>query len=144
MFTQWLENICLNNLDLVGGKNASLGEMYRNLAKEGIKVPNGFVVTTLGYLEFIKYNNLNDQINQLLEKVYENPSDLITLRRNGLQIRMIIQNGEFPPEIEREILSNYLKLSQMYYDAFGKQQNATDVAIRSSSTAEDLQHASFA
>lgn len=139
---KWLKNIGINDLNLVGGKNASLGEMISNLSSRGINVPNGFAITTLTYIEFIKFNNLENKINELLNDIKND--DLVSLRRNGLEIRSLIQNGDFPEIIENEIINSYVELSMQYLDTFGKPQIATDVAVRSSSTAEDLQDASFA
>ena len=139
---KWLKNIGINDLNLVGGKNASLGEMISNLSSRGINVPNGFAITTLTYIEFIKFNNLENKINELLSDIKND--DLVSLRRNGLEIRSLIQNGDFPEIIENEIINSYVELSMQYLDTFGKPQIATDVAVRSSSTAEDLQDASFA
>lgn len=139
---KWLKNIGINDLNLVGGKNASLGEMISNLSSRGINVPNGFAITTLTYIEFIKFNNLENKINELLNDIKND--DLVSLIRNGLEIRSLIQNGDFPEIIENEIINSYVELSMQYLDTFGKPQIATDVAVRSSSTAEDLQDASFA
>jgi len=130
------------DIDLVGGKNASLGEMIGNLSQRGINVPNGFAITTEAYTEYIRHNNFQDQIVELLNGT--DASDLASLRRNGLKIRMLIQNGHFPEDTEKEILEAYAKLSQTYVDRNNAPQDTTDVAVRSSSTAEDLQDASFA
>ena len=65
MFTNWFSEIGINDIELVGGKNASLGEMYTNLTKKGIQIPNGFVITTTGYAQFIKHNNLEEKINHV-------------------------------------------------------------------------------
>jgi pyruvate,water dikinase len=142
LFIKWLQEIRISDLDLVGGKNASLGEMIGNLSERGINVPNGFAVTTHAFLEFIKHNNFEEKVAELMKEI--EPDNIVSLRRNGLKIRQIIQNGEFPHHIQDIIIANYLSLSQLYNDANGTPQIATDVAVRSSSTAEDLQDASFA
>jgi pyruvate,water dikinase len=139
---RWLKEIGINDLNTVGGKNASLGEMTCNLSSRGINVPNGFAITTNAYTEFIRSNDLERKINTLLNDIKSD--DLVSLRRNGLEIRSLIQNGDFPKSIEDEIINSYTELSMQYLDTFGKPQMATDVAVRSSSTAEDLQDASFA
>jgi len=91
---------------------------------------------------FLEYNNLEKTIKELLEKI--DVKDLVSLRRFGLEIRMNIQNGEYPFNMEENILQSYSNLSQRYKDINGIPQKATDVAVRSSSTAEDLAEASFA
>ena len=142
MFIEWLENIGINDTSLVGGKNASLGEMYKNLSPRGIKVPNGFVVTTEGFAHFIDHNNLRARIQEKLSEIEHH--NLVSLRRTGLEIRMMIQNGDFPEDLEDLITGTYTKLSREYKDVNGGPQSSTDVAVRSSSTAEDLPDASFA
>lgn len=137
---KWLKNIRMTDISLVGGKNASLGEMIGNLP--GISIPDGFAITTAAYIEFIRNNNLEQKIEELISDIKED--DLTSLRRNGLEIRSLIQNGNFPEELENEITANYTVLSMHYLDANNKAQICTDVAVRSSSTAEDLQDASFA
>ena len=138
----WLKNISINYIKIVGGKNASLGEMYNNLSSQGIKVPNAFVLTTKAFTDFINYNNLKDEIETLLTSI--NTDDLVELRRKGLLIRTKISNGKFSEKLTNEIFKNYKKLSNLYFDTAGFKQDFTDVAVRSSSTAEDLPDASFA
>ena len=142
----WLKDIRMSDIELVGGKNASLGEMMGNLSKRGINIPNGFAITTHTFAEFLHHNNLEATIKLLLNEIqiHQTEEDLICLRRNGLQMRSLIQNGAFPAYIEKDIIDNYTCLSGQYKDAFGIPQLVTDVAVRSSSTAEDLQDASFA
>jgi pyruvate,water dikinase len=127
---------------MVGGKNASLGEMYQNLNKYEIKIPNAFVLTSECYQEFIRYNDLEININELLKSIDTN--NLIDLRRKGLNIRTKISEGFIPDKIKKEIIENYKLLSNNYYDSYNNKQDITDVAVRSSSTAEDLPDASFA
>jgi len=142
MFIKWLKDVGIKNISLVGGKNASLGEMIQNLTAKGINIPNGFVVTTNAYSEFLQFNGINKKIKLIVDSIDIN--DLVNLRRNGMKIRMLFQNCEFPPKIENDIFKFYKELSQKYIDSNGEIQMATDVAVRSSSTAEDLQDASFA
>ena len=131
-----LDNVSLKVINIVGGKNASLGEMLQHLKKLKIKVPNGFAITTDGYYDFIKHNNLDKPIRELIENLKEN--DIIELRRTGLTIRQLIRNGVFPEQLKNEIQTKYRELSEIYGQAM------TDVAVRSSATAEDLPDASFA
>ena len=120
----------------VGGKNASLGEMIQNLKPLGIDVPDGFAITVDAYNYFIEYNKLNDSIYEIVGKT--NVDDLVDLRRNGLKVRQLIREGKFPNDMSEAILKAYKDLSLQY----GLE--LTDVAVRSSATAEDLPDASFA
>jgi len=128
--------IRLKNLPQVGGKNASLGEMYNNLVKKGINIPNGFCTTVTAFKVFIEYNNLQKPIKTLLAKL--NKNNLSNLKQTGQEIRKMILNGKFPVDIEQEIVLAYQDLAKQY-----KTKNV-DVAVRSSATAEDLPTASFA
>ncbi len=135
-FLKWLHEVQLSDLPTVGGKNASLGEMIQNLAKLGVKVPGGFVVTVASYEAFIAHNVLDQKIRDIVAKL--DHDDLESIRRTGLAVRTLVKNGTFPPEIEKDIVARYFEMSQQYG------QEATDVAVRSSATAEDLPDASFA
>ena len=132
----FLDELGMEHLPRVGGKNASLGEMIRNLDEQGIKVPNGFAVTVEAFDAFIEDNQLKDKIGHLLNNL--EATDIINLRRTGSEIRKLISNGKFPVSVEKAILGSYYQLSEMYG------QEATDIAVRSSATAEDLPDASFA
>ena len=138
----WLKDLSINDIKTVGGKNASLGEMFNNLSSKGIKVPNAFVLTTNAFQHFINFNNLKDEIETLLNSI--NTDNLVELRRKGLLIRTKISNGKFSDDLQAEIFENYKALSNLYFDTSGLKQDFTDVAVRSSSTAEDLPDASFA
>lgn len=140
--TKWLSEVNLSNIDLVGGKNASLGEMLSNLQTLNIKIPNGFVVTTDAYTYFLEYNNLDSNIHDILNNIDYN--DHTKLRRDAQKIRRLIQNGNFPTNLQNDILDKYHQLSQLYTDINGDQQEETDVAVRSSATTEDLSEVSFA
>ncbi|MDO5970841.1 phosphoenolpyruvate synthase [Flavivirga aquimarina] len=135
-FIQKLNEIGIHDLPKVGGKNASLGEMIQNLTQQNIKVPNGFAVNVDAFDAFIEENRLKDKINKTLEGL--DSSDIIQLRKAGSQIRKLISNGKFPVTVEKAILKSYYELSEDY------NQEATDIAVRSSATAEDLPDASFA
>ncbi len=135
-FILGLHEAGIDDIERVGGKNASLGEMIQHLTRLGIRIPAGFIITVEAYQSFISYNQLADKINSLLAEIdYEN---IESLRRAGLQIRNMIRNTKFPPDISRMIIDAYFKLSSEYG------QEITDVAVRSSATAEDLPDASFA
>ena len=139
---KWLNETGLHELELVGGKNASLGEMLQNLSSMGIKVPFGFIVTSQAYDLFMNSNNLYDQIHNIVNET--DVDDLVDLRRNSLKIRNLIINGDMPSNLRSHIITYYKELSSKYIDSFGKPQDYTDVAVRSSGTAEDLPDASFA
>ncbi|MEJ7611900.1 MAG: PEP/pyruvate-binding domain-containing protein, partial [Ferruginibacter sp.] len=131
-----LNSVGLSDLDLVGGKNASLGEMIQHLTAVGIKIPDGFVLTVDAYRVFIEHNNLDASIKEIVGQM--DLDNIESLRRTGLKVRQLIKNGKFPQDLEAEIIEKYLTLSKQY------DQDMTDVAVRSSATAEDLPDASFA
>ena len=135
-FIIFLQEIGMADLPRVGGKNASLGEMIRNLSDRDIKVPNGFAVTVDAFDAFIAENQLKEKIESALAEV--DVSDIVSLRKTGSEIRKQISNGRFPVSVEKAILNSYYQLSDQYG------QDATDIAVRSSATAEDLPDASFA
>jgi pyruvate, water dikinase len=135
-YLKWLHEVELSDLPTVGGKNASLGEMIQHLHGLGVKVPGGFVVTVAAYEAFIEHNILDQKIRDIVAKL--DVDDVENIRRTGLQVRSLVKNGKFPPGIEKEIVARYLEMSREYG------QDATDVAVRSSATAEDLPDASFA
>ena len=132
----WFDQLNNNDVEKVGGKNASLGEMYTTLAEKGIRVPNGFVITAQGYRHFIETSGLKPLIRSALEKL--DTSDIRALQRAGKKIRTAIIKAEISPELSEEISDAYRNLSMAYGD------ENTDVAVRSSATAEDLPGASFA
>ncbi len=127
--------IRLTDLPLVGGKNASLGEMYQQLTSQGLKIPDGFAITADGYWAFLAHNALTDPIADLLAQL--RPDDLPQLQQIGQTIRNWIINGQMPPDLKAEITQAYQQLEQEYRPML-------EVAIRSSATAEDLPGASFA
>jgi pyruvate, water dikinase len=128
--------LSINDVSLVGGKNASLGEMYQELTKKGINIPNGFATTSDAYRLFIKENEIEEHIRYILKNL--NTHNTRQLIKKGKQIRTLILNSEFPEELEKQIIKAYKKLSASYNE------KNTDVAVRSSATAEDLPNASFA
>ncbi|SMO63209.1 phosphoenolpyruvate synthase [Fodinibius sediminis] len=132
---RWFQDLSMEDVGSVGGKNASLGEMSRNLAPLGIKIPDGFAVTSKSYREFIKANKLEKPIRAELRK-YTDRSQ--TLKDTGLNIRSLILNGIFPISVAEAIRSNYRILCEK------TAVRNLSVAVRSSATAEDLPSASFA
>ena len=131
-----LNEVDLSMLNIVGGKNASLGEMIKNLSERNIQVPGGFVVTVQAFEDYLEFNNLKEKIDGQLEEL--DTSDIISLRKRGSIIRNMVADGVFPDDLKSEIISRYKSLSE----GFGNE--TTDVAVRSSATAEDLPDASFA
>ncbi|MBI2655200.1 phosphoenolpyruvate synthase [Candidatus Woesearchaeota archaeon] len=134
-FILWFDELGIEDVPLVGGKNASLGEMYRNLAGKGVKIPNGFAVTAYAYNYLLEKAKIKDEIKQILRGL--NTSNMKNLSDRGRKVRETILKAEFPKELREEIINSYTKLCRQY----GKN---TDVAVRSSATAEDLPDASFA
>ena len=134
-FIKWFADIGIEDVPLVGGKNASLGEMFRELTSKGVKVPNGFAVTAEAYRYFLREAGLDTKIRDILKGL--DTRDMENLRQRGARIRHAILAVELPPDLEAEIITAY--------DTFkGHQLHPADVAVRSSATAEDLPDASFA
>jgi pyruvate, water dikinase len=131
----WFSDQQSSDITQLGGKNASLGEMTRNLRHAGIAVPEGFAITAAGYWAFLDSNDLRQKIAEILQDLKKKK---ITLARAGRSIRSMIAAGKFPRELEDAIIKSYRLLSTK-----GSQRNL-DVAVRSSATAEDLPDASFA
>ncbi|XOB42264.1 MAG: phosphoenolpyruvate synthase [Candidatus Nealsonbacteria bacterium] len=132
----WLKDISKKDTKLVGGKNASLGEMFSNLGKKGISIPDGFATTSRAYWYFLKENGIDKELKKIFKDF--NPKSLTSLKKTGSLARKLILEGKFPKDLEREIIKNYKTLSKKYSE------DKTDVAVRSSATAEDLKTASFA
>ena len=133
---RWFKELTIDDVPLVGGKNASLGEMIRELTPKGISIPNGFAVTAQAYHAFLRYNELDARIQDVLSGLDIHDVNEL-LERTG-EVRRMILYGDFPPDMREEIVASYRDLSQMY------DERTTDVAVRSSATAEDLPTASFA
>ena len=134
-FIKWLKDIGKEDVALFGGKNASLGELYRNLSSKGIRVPNGFAISAEAYKFFIKSAGIENEIKKTLQSLKK--ENLKELKEKGEYIRRLILNADLPDELVKEIKEAYRKLEEIY----GKN---VDVAVRSSATAEDLPTASFA
>jgi len=130
----WYNQLGMNDVDRVGGKNASLGEMITNLSSLGVSVPNGFATTSDAFNQFLDQSGVNQRIYQLLDNT--NIDDVDELAKAGKQIRQWIVDTPFQPELEQAILAAYQQLSADDADA--------SFAVRSSATAEDMPDASFA
>lgn len=136
-FIKYLSDVTIEDISLVGGKNAALGQMIQYLTKQNINIPLGFAITVKAYWYFLEYNNILLPIKQEIGRL-KNIRNIKSLQLIGSKIRNLIYNGQFPEDLIEEIKEAYIWLSKAY-----KQENI-DVAIRSSATAEDLPHASFA
>ena len=132
---KWFEELGIEDVPSVGGKNASLGEMYRELAAKGVKVPNGFAVTADAYRTFLREAKLDGTIRTILKDLDTHKLD--NLRQRGRQVRQAILGATLPLELAEAITSAYDRLSDGHAEP-------VDVAVRSSATAEDLPDASFA
>ena len=135
-FILWLRDISKKDTPLVGGKNSSLGEMYSQLSKKGINIPNGFALTSKAYWYFLKKNKIDKKLKEIFKDF--NPESLTSLQKTGLLARRLILKSKFPDDLRKEIVESYKLLSKKYNE------EKTDVAVRSSATAEDLKTASFA
>ena len=107
-----LREVGIGDVDWVGGKNASLGEMIQHLSPLGINIPDGFVITVNAYRHFIKTNELDKFITERLAEI--NFDNIESLRRIGLQIRSSIRNARFPHDLSLEIIERYHALSSQY------------------------------
>ncbi len=134
-YVHFFSEVGIDDIEQVGGKNASLGEMYQNLSAQGIKIPNGFATSADAYHYYIKHNNLQEKIAAILGSL--DTHDVNALMRAGRQIRSWILHAEMPEDLSSEIVTAYEKLGEEYGEY-------ADVAVRSSATAEDLPGASFA
>ncbi len=131
----WFKELGIKDVPLVGGKNASLGEMYQKLTRKNIRIPNGFAVTAYSYHYMTEEAGIKDDIKRILKGL--NPHDIRDLQEKGHKVRQVILNAEFPEDLNQAIIKAYHKMEKMY----GKH---CDTAVRSSATAEDLPDASFA
>ena len=131
----WFDEIGIEDVPLVGGKNASLGEMYQHLTAKGVAVPHGFAITAYAYRHLLKTAGIAQAIEDALAGL--DTHDLRNLQERGQKARDIIRTAEFPDDLRQEIATAYAKMEEKY----GKN---VDVAVRSSATAEDLPDASFA
>ncbi|AVJ55959.1 phosphoenolpyruvate synthase [Idiomarina sp. OT37-5b] len=133
-YVLWYQQLGMQDVNRVGGKNASLGEMISNLAGAGVEVPGGFATTADAYNQFLDQSGLNDKIHQLLDTL--DVDDVNELSKAGQQIRQWIIDTPFQPEFEQAIKTAFSELSE--------DNDEFSFAVRSSATAEDMPDASFA
>ena len=131
----WLKDVGMSDVEKVGGKNASLGEMISGLDSQGVRVPGGFATTAEAFESFLEYSDLKNKINKLLSDL--DVTNIQELTKTGLLIRQWVEEAPFPDGLYQSIVDSYEKLSN---------ELGSDVtfAVRSSATAEDLPEASFA
>ena len=134
-FIKWFADTGIEDVPLVGGKNASLGEMVRELTAKGVKVPNGFSMTADAYRYFLRATGVDRQIDEILTGL--DTRNLENLRSRALRVRQVILGAPLPQDLETAIIAAYEQLR-------GSDAHPPDVAVRSSATAEDLPDASFA
>lgn len=136
-YVLWYEQLGMQDVERVGGKNASLGEMISNLSGAGVSVPGGFATTAFAFNEFLESSGLNGKIHHLLDNL--DVDDIAALNRAGQQIRDWVVDAPFQPALEQAIQVAYDKLSGGLGDGM-----SASFAVRSSATAEDMPDASFA
>ncbi len=134
-YIRWFEDLSSKDVAMVGGKNASLGEMIRSLKKEGVRVPEGFATTSEAYWELLEAEQLREKMENLLDDLEK---DEKSLEKVGRAIRRLFLKAEFPEALSEAIRNAYAELCKRY------KTDDVDVAVRSSATAEDLPEASFA
>lgn len=132
-YIAWYNETGKDDIARVGGKNASLAELYNNLSGAGILVPEGFAITSSAFQAFLSHNNLEGQLQQLMQTL--DAEDISNLKQVGESARKLLSSGSFPDALANAITNAYLKLGG---------HNPVAVAVRSSATAEDLPDASFA
>jgi pyruvate,water dikinase len=134
-FILWFDDILIGDIALIGGKNASLGEMYQKLTSKGVAVPHGFAITSYAYRHLIKTAGIEKDVIDAMAGL--DTHDMKNLQERGKKVREIIRNAEFPDDLRQAIIEAYRKMEEEYGPD-------VDVAVRSSATAEDLPDASFA
>jgi pyruvate, water dikinase len=128
------EDLRMTDVEVVGGKNASLGEMISQLSATGVRVPGGFATTAHAFRQFLSHGGLDKRINERLNKL--NTDDVRALAETGAAIRQLVQDTPFPPDLEKAVRTSFARLTEGNPNA--------SFAVRSSATAEDLPDASFA
>jgi len=131
----WFDEIAITDVPLVGGKNASLGEMYQKLTTKGVNIPGGFAITASAYRYLLEASGIEGAIRDALDGL--DTHDMANLQERGERVRGIIRNTDFPPSLTDAIIEGYHTMEERYG-------SGVDVAVRSSATAEDLPDASFA
>ncbi|MEX0999124.1 MAG: phosphoenolpyruvate synthase [Thermodesulfobacteriota bacterium] len=134
-YIRWFNEVRIEDVPIVGGKNASLGEMYRELTPKGVKIPNGFAISADAYWHVLNSSGIKDKLEELMQGL--DKSNVIDLSERGKLARELILSAGIPEDVWEEIKLAYDKLSEQYGPS-------VDVAVRSSATAEDLPTASFA
>lgn len=134
-YVRFFDQIRIGDVPLVGGKNASLGEMYQELSEKGVRVPNGFAVTADGYRHMLDTAGVWPALHDALDTL--DPNDVTDLARRAKQARELVYGAGLPKDLTGEILAGYRRLQDQYGDD-------VSLAVRSSATAEDLPTASFA
>jgi pyruvate,water dikinase len=134
-FILWFDDIAIDDVPLVGGKNASLGEMYQHLTAKGVNIPHGFAITAYAYRYLIETTGVDKKVAEILADL--DTHNLRNLQERGKKVREVIRKAKFPEDLKLAIVEAYVKMESEY----GKN---VDVAVRSSATAEDLPDASFA
>jgi pyruvate,water dikinase len=135
-YIKFFNSLTISDVPSVGGKNASLGEMYQNLSPKGVSIPNGFATTSEAYWLLLEENHIKEKIQNILATL--DITDSANLQKRGAEIRELIMSAKLPKVLAEELAEAYKTLGEEYHDA------AVDVAVRSSGTAEDLPDASFA
>jgi pyruvate,water dikinase len=133
-YIRWFETLGMKDLETVGGKNASIGEMIASLSQAGVRVPGGFATTAQAFWDFLQHNQLAERINAALQNL--NTDDVDELARVGAQIRGWVEEGQLPRALEVAIVDALIRMQSA--------NGGLSVAVRSSATAEDLPEASFA
>ncbi|MCH8884102.1 MAG: phosphoenolpyruvate synthase, partial [SAR324 cluster bacterium] len=134
-FIYWFKELGIQDVPLVGGKNASLGEMFANLTGKGVRVPNGFAISAHAYNYYISSTGIRAEMEKILRAM--DISDLASLAKTGGSVRELIRGTALPGDLEKAIVDAYDEMSKEYGGEL-------DTAVRSSATAEDLPDASFA
>src|SRR3990167_2558402 len=133
-YVRWFNTLTLDDVGLVGGKNASLGEMIQALSKQGVTIPNGFAITADAYRHYLQYNTIEQPLRHLMKTL--RPNSMQSLQKVGKAARALIATAQMPSDLQKEIIAAYKTLCPHVKNC--------DVAVRSSATAEDLPTASFA
>ncbi|WP_345992916.1 phosphoenolpyruvate synthase [Sulfurimonas sp. HSL-1716] len=134
-YVKFFKELGIEDVASVGGKNASLGEMYRNLTAEGVRIPNGFAVTAEAYNYIFEYNDIGKDLHEQLDNI--DPDDVDELQKRGKRCRDLVFGCTLPEDLKSEILQGYKLLKEEYGEHIS-------LAVRSSATAEDSPEASFA
>ena len=134
-YIRWFNELTLDDVPLVGGKNASLGEMYRELGSQGVQIPNGFAITAEAYRYVLDKANGWAALHEALDDL--NPEDVNDLAKRARKAREVIYTAPLPEDLQQQILAAFKQLQAQYGEELS-------VAVRSSATAEDLPTASFA